>query len=136
MAVPESKRGEGKFVVLVKAEALARYTIQITANEKIFLPTYQRALTDDIVNQAKNAFTKAMTANSIKVISREDWDRRRNLQTEAIECCNTLLALIQLSHRVFHLKYSRIRHWGGLTLDVRNSLRAWLVKDTYRYSGQ
>lgn len=34
--------------VCTKARDLASYTIQITANEKIFLPQFQRALTDSI----------------------------------------------------------------------------------------
>ena len=56
MSVPEGARGDGKFSLEIRAEELARYTMQITANEKVFLPEYQRALTDDIITQAKNAF--------------------------------------------------------------------------------
>ena len=48
MSVPEGLRGTGRLEVIEKALDLADYTITITANSKIFLPEYQRSLTDDI----------------------------------------------------------------------------------------
>lgn len=67
MSVNESERGKGKFDVLIKANDLAVYTIRITKNPKIFLPEYQTALTNDIIHTAKEIFTKAWTANNIRV---------------------------------------------------------------------
>lgn len=67
MSVNESERGKGKFDVLIKANGLAVYTIRITKNPKIFLPEYQTALTNDIIHTAKEIFTKAWTANNIRV---------------------------------------------------------------------
>jgi len=42
MSVPEGKRGEGKFEVLVKARNLFTYTLQICCNTNVFDPKYQR----------------------------------------------------------------------------------------------
>ena len=67
MSVNESERGKGKFDVLIKANDLAVYTIRITKNPKIFLPEHQTALTNDIIHTAKEIFTKAWTANNIRV---------------------------------------------------------------------
>lgn len=48
MSVPVNQRSESKLEVCVKARDLCVYTLQITANEKIFLPKFQRSITDDI----------------------------------------------------------------------------------------
>ena len=51
--VNEGDRQESvKFGLLTRAQTLVKYTLQITANEKVFKPEYQRALTDDINNAA------------------------------------------------------------------------------------
>ena len=76
MAVPESKRGTGKFDVLIKANDLTVYTIRITKNPKNFAPEYQTALTDDIIRTAKDIYVKCWTANNIKVgEDAEKWKR-------------------------------------------------------------
>lgn len=62
MSVPVGEREEGKFSLLIKAESLARYTIEITANEKVFLPEYRKQVTDDIV-ELERRFSWAITAS-------------------------------------------------------------------------
>lgn len=84
MSVPEGERTEGRYSLEVKAEELAKYTIIITANEKVFLPEYRRAITDDIINLAKNAYLKIRAANRIAVrvntvYHESDWQDRRRL---------------------------------------------------------
>jgi hypothetical protein len=139
MSVPEGERKDGKFTLLIKAEELARHTMIITTNEKIFLPEYQRALTDDIITQAKDAYIKIRTANDIlvrmgTVYQEEDWQYRRKLQQEAAICCNNLLALIDIAYRLFHLSSKRVKYWGSMAVDVRNRVRAWSQSDASRFS--
>lgn len=134
MSVPEGLRGTGRLEVIEKALDLADYTITITANPKIFLPEYQKALTDDINRIALAIYIDAWTANNILVRNAEDFAERKRLQERAARNCNNLLALMQLAQKVFHLKLKRIQFWGEKTLNVRNLLRAWKESDYKRYS--
>lgn len=120
MSVNESERGKGKFDVLIKANDLAVYTIRITKNPKIFLPEYQTALTNDIIHTAKEIFTKAWTANNIRVGDEpRNWLERKKLQQEAARECNNLLAFIQMAKPLYHLTSKRVKYWG--TKDNRST---------------
>lgn len=134
MSVNESERGKGKFDVLIKANDLAVYTIRITKNPKIFLPEYQTALTNDIIHTAKEIFTKAWTANNIRVSDESrNWLERKKLQQEAARECNNLLALIQIAKPLYHLTSKRVKYWGQKTIEVRQALRDWNTGDAKRY---
>lgn len=133
MSVPESQRGKGKFDVIINALYLAQYTITITKNKNIFLPEYQSALTDDLIRSAKDIYINAWKANNIRVTSQEDWKERKHLQELSILECNSLLAMIQLAKKIFHLKSKRIKYWGELTIKAREGIRAWKESDTKRY---
>lgn len=94
MSVNESERGRGKFDVLIKANDLAVYTIRITKNPKIFLPEYQTALTNDIIHTAKEIFTKAWTANNIRVGDEpRNWLERKSYSKRQPESAITYLHL-------------------------------------------
>lgn len=135
VAVPESKRGVGKFDVLIKANDLTVYTIRITKNPNTFAPEYQTALTDDIIRTAKDIYVKCWTANNIKVgEDAEKWKERKRLQEEAARDCNNLLALIQIAKPLFHLETRRVKHWGKKTIEVRNRIRDWKDGDSRRYN--
>lgn len=134
MSVPEGKRGEGKFEVLMKARDLATYTIQICTNENIFLPKYQNSITNDIISESKDIFMKCFTANNIRVANDgTGLQERKHLQEEACIHCNNLLALMQIAQQLFHLKTTRIEYWGRKTIEVRNMIRAWIESDRTRY---
>ena len=134
MAVPEGLRGPGKLEVFEKALDLATYTITITANKKVFIPEYQGSLTDRINSVALAIYMDAWTANNILVRNAEDFAERRRLQEKAARNCNNLLALMQMAQKVFHLKLTRVKYWGEMTIGVRNLLRAWKESDYKRYS--
>ncbi|MCD7828889.1 MAG: hypothetical protein LUG58_00440 [Clostridiales bacterium] len=142
MSVPEGKRGQRKMEVFTKANDLAIYTIKICSNQKVFLPEYQSAMTDDIIATAKDIFLLAWEANSIRVtdgngqIDPAKRRERKDLQERAIRKCNKLLALMQMAQRLFHLKTKRIKYWGQKTVDVRNLLKSWKESDTRRYADQ
>lgn len=134
MSVPEGKRGESKFAVLVKAQQLCIYTIKICNNKKVFLQEYQSALTNDIIQTAKDIFIDCWTANNIMVRGNEERQKeRRYLQERAARNCNNLLALMQIAQTLFHLKLKRIKYWGMNTIEVRNLIRAWIESDAKRF---
>lgn len=139
MSVPEGARGEGRFTLPIKAEELARYTLTITKNENVFLPDYQRQLTDDLVNCAKNAYLSIREANDIRVDPTSetflaDKRSRQNAQKDAIRFLKRMLPLIDLSRRVFHLSTKRVKYWGGMVVEVRDRTRHWMESDMRRYS--
>jgi len=139
MSVPEGERTEGKFHLGIKAEELVRYTLTITANDKVFVPDYQRALTDDIIEQAKNAYIFIRGANDVVVrmgtpFQEEDWLKREALQKDAIACLRRLLYLIDLAYRVFHLSGKRVKYWSAMIIYVRKKAESWMESDRRRYS--
>jgi len=138
MSVPEGQREEGKFTLLIKAEALARYTLQITSNDKIFLSVYQRALTDDIIEQAKNSYIFLSEANDVQVRTgtiywKSDLTDRLTAQEKAVICLKRLLRLIDLAYRIFHLDTKRVKYWGSMVIDIKNRTRSWMSSDAQRY---
>lgn len=134
MAVPVSERREGKMEVFVKALDLALYTLNITKNEKIFLPEYQHQLTNDIVETAKNIYIDAWEANDVRVVTTDDWVERRHLQLKAVRGCNRLLALMGIAKTAFHLRNKRVEYWTGKVLYTRELIRKWNKSDSKRYS--
>ena len=134
MSVPVNQRGHGKLEACVKAHDLCCYTIQITANKKVFTEEYQRALTDRIVSAAIEIHTLAWSANNVLVRSREDLEERNSLQNQAAIQCNILLSLIEVAHRVFHLESKRVTYWSKKAIETRNLIRAWRDSDRKRYS--
>ena len=140
MAVPEGQRGERKLETLMKARDLATYTIRICVNPKVFLPQYQNALTDKLIDTATEIFIKCDSANNILI--RSDFDKielqnlineRKLLQEQACERCNRLLGLMQIAQPIFHLTTKRIKYWGGMTIEVRNHIRKWKESDRKRF---
>lgn len=140
MSVPVGERSEGRFSLLVKAEFLTRYTILITANDKVFTPAYQKALTDDIIDTAKNIYLGLREANDISVrvgteFQRMDYRDRNRLQREAFRNTKRLLYLIDLAHRIFHLSSRRVKYWAELVLEVKDRTYGWIESDNHRYGG-
>ena len=138
MSVPVSERDEGKFTLAVKAEYLARYTIEITANENVFLPEYRRAVTDDIISTAKNIYLEIREANDVivrvgTVFHLEDFRERNRLQRKALRDCKRLLYLIDLAHRVFHLSTKRVKYWSQIVKNIKDRVHGWIDDDMNRF---
>lgn len=138
MSVTVDQREEGKFSLAVKAEFLASYTLEITANENVFVPEYRRGLTDDIIETAKNIYLGIREANDVTVrmgtrFQLKDYTDRNELQREALRNCKRLLYLIDLAHRRFHLSSKRVKYWGKLVKNVKDRIHGWIDDDTERF---
>lgn len=138
MSVPVGERDEGKFTLAVKAEYLARYTIEITANENVFLPEYRRAVADDIISTAKNIYLGIREANDVTVrvgtvFHLEDFRERNRLQRKALRDCKRLLYLIDLAHRVFHLSTKRVKYWSQIVKNIKDRVHGWIDDDMNRF---
>ena len=139
MAVPAGEREEGKFTLPMKAEQLVAYTIQITANEKVFLPEYRERMTDDIVETAKNVYLGIREANDTTVrvgtiFHRKDFIDRNTLQRKALKDAKRLLYLIDIAHRLFHLSSKRVAYWSDMVQNVRNRIQGWTDDDFFRFA--
>ena len=134
MSVPVPQRGQGKLEASVKALELCTYTIQITSNPNVFVEKFQKSVTDNIVDTAIKIYTICWTANNILVDSPKDLEERLYLQEQACIQCNILLALIEIAHKLFHLRSKRVTYWSKKTIEARNLSRAWREADRKRYS--
>lgn len=132
MSVVEEKRRKGKMEVFIKTLDLTCYTIQITANEKVFNPKFRAAITDDLISHAKDIYLICWTANNIKADSEEAFKERVCLQNEAVIKCNTFLGLLDIAKKVFHLDAGRVTYWGNKIIECRTLIRAWRDSDRKR----
>lgn len=139
MSVTTDRRAEGRFSLEVKAEYLARYTLEITANESVFLPQYRERVTNDLIETAKNIYLGIREANDVKVRTDPrfqllDYQERSQLQRKALRDCKRLLYLIDLAHRIFHLSGKRVKYWGSLVKNVKDRVAGWIDDDYKRYA--
>ncbi|MCC8151982.1 MAG: hypothetical protein LIO96_11155 [Lachnospiraceae bacterium] len=125
--------GPRELTAIYKARLLAAYTIDICTNEKNFPLEYETALTNDIIQTAKDIYLYARRANRIKVESNDTRTERRLLQEMAIRRCGDLCDLIELAQPVYHLETRRIKYWEDQTDYVQNLLERWMNSDIRRY---
>lgn len=101
------------------------YTLQITRNEKIFLPEYKGCVTDDIVETAKNIYIDSWDANNIRVQKRGDsnWEERSRLQLRA--CKKLQQAFSTHRHRKILVspETKRVKYWVGKVLKIREDTK-------------
>ena len=133
MSVPVNQRSQSKLEACVKAHDLCVYTLQITANDKIFKAEYRAALTDKIIATALNIHTLAWSANNVIVKGPEDLKGRNRLQDEAVIQCNVLLSLIEIAKSLFHLSTKRVIYWSAKAIETRNLIKAWKESDKKRF---
>ncbi len=128
MSVPVGKRNKNKFEAIVKAQALVKHILLITKNEKIFDISY-KALIEDINHCAERVYINAYTANNIYAKSKESYEQRIRLETDAILECKSLLALMDLAWQLFHLSSKKVQYACKLTIEAEQSIQAWRKSD-------
>lgn len=139
MSVPVGERDETKFTLPLQARKLASYTLQITANEKVFLPEHRQGLTNDIVETAKNIYLGIREANDVSVrvgtvFQVGDLRERNRIQRQALRNAKRLMYLIDLAHLDFHLSSKRVKYWGSMVREVRRRIEGWISDDLERYT--
>ncbi len=140
MAVPEGKRTQSKLEVQTRARALAKYTVHICSNEKLFPKRDRWLLTNRIVIAALTIMEEVDTANSIFVTERVDYELRRKSQTIALAYTARLLGLVDLAYQKYDaLDGGRVMYWVSLIVEVRDLIIKWRKSDKdrfYKYKGQ
>lgn len=130
MSVPKSKRSTPKCNAVLSAKKLAEHTLKITANKNVFKV---ESLTNDINHLAERVYISAYSANNIYVNDHMTYEERMRYQLDAIIAVKDLLALIDMSWHMEHLKGSKVEFWISLALDARKVISAWSKSDKERY---
>lgn len=120
------------FYAVDKAMLLSAHTMKICANEKIF-PTQYSAFTEKIVASALSIYQNAWKANNIMVKTADDWTLRRQYQKLSAAECNSLLSMIDLAKKVYHLRNKKVKYWAQMVIETRTLLRKWHEADQERY---
>lgn len=133
MSVPKHLRREGKFAVITNAEALVKYTLEITSNEKNFPKRYRWCLTSKIVDTTVEMFSDLVKANTVMVTTKEDYILRRHYQVKALSEIGSLLGLMQIAYDVFGIDSDRAEYWTRLVINEQVAIREWKKSDNERY---
>lgn len=133
MSVPEGKRTKSRFDVIVKAKSIVVYTIKITSNEKVFPKRYRWSFTGKLVDETVDMYKNLFFANSIRVITREDKNLRRQYQVKALAQTYSILAMIQIAYELFGLSTERVKYWTQLLMEEQKLIRDWRDSDSARY---
>ena len=132
--VRQDQRTESRFKLCDKALDLATYTIDITHNEKIFDPKYQK-ITDEIVYYTTVIYHSTRVANDINVKQGETRkaEARTKLQYDALDCIEPLKSDIMIAKRLFHLKTKRVCYWTKQVDIIKDMLTGWIQADKEKY---
>ena len=133
LAVIRAKRQQGKFEILPKAMDLCVYTITICKSEKSFPKRNRWILTQPIVNEVIAILTNVRYANSVRIVEREDYLYRRQMQVEAFAHSEALLSLIEIAYNCLNLEPDRVEYWVGLVVEVEDRIKGWQKSDRERY---
>lgn len=133
MSVPTYRRGKQKFEVITKALGLADYTLKICKNEKHFPKRDRWLLTSKIVDSVMHITECVRKANAIRIITEEDYNRRRTLQMQSYEECEWLLTLIDISYRNLNLASDRVEYWSKLVVELEALISSWRKSDRDNY---
>ena len=132
--VRQDQRTKSRFELADKALDLATYTIDITHNEKIFDPKYQRVI-DEIVYYATVIYHSIRVANDINVKGGEKRkaEARTKLQYDALDCIEPLKSDIMIAKKLFHLKTKRVCYWTSQVDTIKEMLSGWIQSDKEKY---
>lgn len=133
MSVIKAKRSEGKLQVLIQANNLCVYTVQICKNEKYFPKRDRWIMTQHIVHEALDVLCCIKRANAVNVATWEDYKYRRAQQVEAYSHAEALLILLDVAYITLCIESQRIEFWTGQIISVENLLKKWRESDRKRY---
>ena len=126
-------RSKSKLDVQTKTEELVLHTIRIVSNERVFDPKYS-VVADRVLDCAIGIGQDMWEANGIRVgDDKRKWAIRRGLQERACRHFDTLLYLMNVCRRLYHLRSGKYHHWVNLATEARDLARRWRDSDARRY---
>lgn len=133
MSVPTYRRKQGKLEVLVKARQLFERMVLATANIKKFDPLFDELFTKMWLKKTESAYLNCWRANNVLVKTREDYEKRKSLQNEALLDLTDFLALLSPAKTIFKIPMKRVGFWAEETTEVIKLIQAWKKSDGGRY---
>lgn len=136
VSVPVGKRSENKLEVFQKARILVRHTCTLLVNEKHY-PSRYDVIARQIIDDTWQVFTKSWRANNIFIgqgCNPNAIVRRRELQNECVELCESLLSQIEMFNYLCGRPVKKTVYWCGLVNDVLHLIRKWKDSDAKRVS--
>lgn len=125
----QDKSNEKVLQVIVKAEELADYTLEITSNCNNFPKKYRFTLVDKMVTKSFNIYECLFEANRTRIANKV---QRYDLQTKAITYCEELQFYIKLALKRNIITPKRAEYWSALVSDVKYMTLAWRKRDKER----
>ena len=101
--VRKDERSDNPLTLPLLARDHAKYVIQITKNPKWFPPEYNRAVTDDLVKEAKDINRLIWAANNIRVTGPKTYETRRAYQS-VLQRSVGGRAMLKIVRRLFPLE--------------------------------
>ena len=86
------------------------------------------------VNLSLEIYIDANTANNIRVTDEKSCSERLELERNALHLCNSLMGVIEISQRLFHLRMKKKEYWVRLALNAKELINRWYHSDKERYS--
>ena len=114
---------------------LLRHTVDVTSNEKVFPPKYDKIITLEIIQNAKQIYLDVIESNDIKVKYAGDGEakHRLELQEDALRVCKDLIRNITLAKVIVHLSTRKSGYWIHLVNDAYEIIDKWHKSDIKRY---
>ena len=129
--VPDTPSNE-RCLAVESALNLCLHTIKICKNRNIFTVEYI-----DIVSLATqysiDVYTCVFTANNIRVTDGKSKEKRLEYEKESLYILNSLLGIIEISQRLFHLRMKKKENWVRLALNAKSLISKWYQSEKERY---
>ena len=106
----------------------------MVCREKVFPKRTRWVIGGKIADIVNDYHTVVMTANGIKVTTREEFIERHRLQTLAIAHLYALNVKMGLAQVVLSINPDGMNHWATLWNNADRCTKAWMNKDTARYT--
>lgn len=120
---------EQKLEVINKAADLMEYSIRITSNKKRY-PAKFRQLIARIQDYSMDIYGLLIDANRLKL--EDSKSKRLELQTMAVNSCDKLSGLIEMSMNLGLVGSETVENWQKKISDVKYMTIGWRSRDRLR----
>lgn len=136
MSVPKNKRTENKLQALKETLEMAKYTIHMCENEKIFPKKSRWNLCSRIVDNCLDIVVKVRQANRINAANATEARQRLALQYQALLDFEALWGLMTIAFESYSVPSQKVGVWSNLILTAENRVIGWRKHDMERLRQQ
>ena len=125
MAVPKTKRTEGRLHVATKAIELESYTMDMCGAEKRIPKKERPFVAYPMVDAVRTITSDIYRANDVYAWDERSHRQRIEYMEHGLAEMANLLHLMDVAYKRYNIKDNSIVHWVGLAKEVRTKLRNW-----------